>query len=372
VPAIGYDALESIFYKANTECLTPSSNFAAARWCTAEVFGGSNKDNVHLGWDAVGVPNDPPPPSPAPTPFTVDSSGTGTFTNQEATTGELHQYTMPIREGLTVTCSTVGSNGDADLYVRFGSEAFPNQYNTVNACASATATSNESCTTSGAPSGGTTVYAGIHAFESYTGLKVTCKENPPPPTWKPTWKPTKIPTMKPTGSSPTRKPSIKPTMNQLTSKPITKMPTTKPTSKNQQQPTRNPTTKPTSKNQQPTRKPSKSPTLKPTTAVARVTLQTPICAECYLYYGNMFDVKAKRYVSIKSLTMVIQTGAVAEVWTRAGTHVGFEEALAGWTKVAGESMISNHFLCREGFISAVCYDDCSLTVITDHPSSAAA
>lgn len=86
----------------------------------------------------------------------------------------------------------------------------------------------------------------------------------------------------------------------------------------------------------------------------------------------MFDVKAKRYISIKSLTMVIQTGAVAEVWTRAGTHVGFEEALAGWTKVAGESMISNHFLCREGFISAVCYDDCSLIVITDHPSSVAA
>ena len=86
----------------------------------------------------------------------------------------------------------------------------------------------------------------------------------------------------------------------------------------------------------------------------------------------MFDVKAKRYVSIKSLTMAIQTGAVAEVWTRVGTHVGFEDALAGWTKVAGESMISNHFLCREGFISAVCYDDCSLTVITDHPSSAAA
>ena len=91
----------------------------------------------------------------------------------------------------------------------------------------------------------------------------------------------------------------------------------------------------------------------------------------------MFDVKAKRYVSIKSLTMVIQTGAVAEVWTRAGTHVGFEEALAGWTKVAGESMISNHFLCCEGFIcegfiSAVCYDDCSLIVITDYPFSAAA
>ena len=34
-------------------------NFAHARFCTADVFGGNNKVNVHLAWDAVGVPNDP-------------------------------------------------------------------------------------------------------------------------------------------------------------------------------------------------------------------------------------------------------------------------------------------------------------------------
>ncbi len=60
VPALvgGYDALGSIFYQANTRCLTQSSNFAVARFCTADMFGGINKDNVHLAWDAVGVVRD--------------------------------------------------------------------------------------------------------------------------------------------------------------------------------------------------------------------------------------------------------------------------------------------------------------------------
>jgi hypothetical protein len=72
VPAIvgGYDALGSIFYQANTNCLTQSSNFAVARFCTADMFGGSNRENVHLAWDAVGVLRDrglTVSPSPAPT-----------------------------------------------------------------------------------------------------------------------------------------------------------------------------------------------------------------------------------------------------------------------------------------------------------------
>lgn len=205
VPAIigGYDALGSIFYQANTNCLTPSSNFVIARWCTADVFGGSNKDNVHLAWDAVGVPTDLPPPPPAPTPFTVDSSGTGTFTNQAASTGELHHYTMPIREGSTISCSTMGKYGDADLYIRFGTEVIPNPFSSVNACASAGANSNESCTTlSRAPSGGTMAYVGVHAYRGYSYLIVTCRENlVKQPTKEPTRKPTKKPTKKNTKSA---------------------------------------------------------------------------------------------------------------------------------------------------------------------------
>lgn len=263
VPAIvgGYDTLGSIFYQANTNCLTPFSNFAAARFCTADVFGGINKANVHLAQDAVGVPNDPPTPPPPPIPFTVNASGTGTFANQIGTKGELHQYTMHIGEGSTITCSTKCNNGDADLFLRFGAVAIPNFYSEYNACTSGNVGSNESCTTGRAPSGGTLVYVGVHAYESYTGLKVTCQENRPLSTLKPTtMKPTtlKPTTMKPTTSKPkTAKPT---TMKPTTLKPTTSKPTTmKPT-------TMKPTTlKPTTFKKPVTLKPSTMTTMKPTT-----------------------------------------------------------------------------------------------------------
>jgi hypothetical protein len=43
---LGYDLFGEIFYKANTNCLTPSSNFANARWCTADVIGASYSATV--------------------------------------------------------------------------------------------------------------------------------------------------------------------------------------------------------------------------------------------------------------------------------------------------------------------------------------
>lgn len=53
-----------IFYKANVACLTPQSNFEAARKCT-EMHAGAYVSNVAAAWDAVGVPGSttPLPPS---------------------------------------------------------------------------------------------------------------------------------------------------------------------------------------------------------------------------------------------------------------------------------------------------------------------
>lgn len=73
-----FDTLSEIFYNANAGCLTPFSDFAAARFCTADVFGEAHTMNVHEAWDAVGVPYLPtdsptespvvsPPPTPSPT-----------------------------------------------------------------------------------------------------------------------------------------------------------------------------------------------------------------------------------------------------------------------------------------------------------------
>jgi len=169
VPAIGFDAAADIFYAANVSCLTPSSNFAAARYCTADVFGGTHAAAVHAAWDAVGVPNDPPPPPNTP----IDLSDGVPLGNQDADTGNIQPYTLDVATGDMVTCTTSCNNGDADLYLRFGEEAEANPNSTVNECGSYSSNSNESCTT-GAASSASALYAGVHAYAGYTDLTITC------------------------------------------------------------------------------------------------------------------------------------------------------------------------------------------------------
>ncbi len=161
-----------VFNDANVECLTPSSNFALARHCTATALGGAHATAVHEAWDAVGVPNEPPP---EPNPPIALTDGV-TLGNQDAATGNIQQYTLGVGAGSSVTCTTVGNNGDADLYLRFGADAEANPNSTVNECGSFSSNSNESCTTGGAPSA-TTLFAAVHAFTAYTNLSITCTDN---------------------------------------------------------------------------------------------------------------------------------------------------------------------------------------------------
>ncbi len=160
-----------IFYDANVGCLTPSSNFAAARYCTADVHGGSNALAVHAAWDAVGVTDDPPP---APNPEIGLDDGV-MLGSQDAATGNIQQYTLAVAQGNSVTCTTACNNGDADLYLRFGIDAEANPNSTVNECGSYSSNSNESCTTGAAPSANT-LFAAVHAYAGFTNLSITCTE----------------------------------------------------------------------------------------------------------------------------------------------------------------------------------------------------
>ena len=169
VSGIGFAAAADIFYAANVGCLTPSSSFAAARYCTADVFGGSHSAAVHDAWDAVGVPNDPPPPPNPPIALT-DGVPLG---NQDGDLGNVQQYTLDVDAGKTVTCTTACNNGDADLYLRFGAEAEPNPSSSVNECGSYSSNSNESCTTGATPTADT-LYAAVHAYAAFTNLTITC------------------------------------------------------------------------------------------------------------------------------------------------------------------------------------------------------
>lgn len=115
----------------------------------------------------------PPPPPNDPIQLTDDV----TKGDQDATLGNIQPYTLDTGAGHTVTCATSGgSDGDADLYLRFGAEAEVNPNSTINECGSFSWTSNESCTTGAAPSAGL-LYATVHAFAAYTNLSITCTEN---------------------------------------------------------------------------------------------------------------------------------------------------------------------------------------------------
>ncbi len=175
-----------IFYAANVGCLTPSSDFAAARYCTALLaqtlfddgyLSSNHAAAVHSAWDAVGVPSDEPPEPTTPIPLTDGDELSG----QAGETGAIQHYFLEgVSAGKTITCSTSSNNGDADLYLRFNAEAETNPNSSNNECGSYSSNSNESCTTGAAPdagSGTSTLNAAVHAYSAYTNLSLICLIN---------------------------------------------------------------------------------------------------------------------------------------------------------------------------------------------------
>ncbi|ABZ78028.1 peptidase M4 thermolysin [Shewanella halifaxensis HAW-EB4] len=183
VTGIGFDDAAAIFYAANINCLTPSSNFASARYCTAlqakALFDGGqlssdHQTSIHLAWDAVGVPSNTPPESSTP----IELTDKVVMNDQSASSGEIQHYFLEgVSAGKTVTCSTSCSNGDADLYLRFNALAEANPNSNNNECGSYSEDSNESCTTGAPSSDATTLNAAVHAYASYSSLSLTCLIN---------------------------------------------------------------------------------------------------------------------------------------------------------------------------------------------------
>ena len=207
------------------------------------------------------------------------------ITNMALSEKSIRHYYLDVTAGQTVSCSTNGPNGDADLSLRFGSEAVPDSAFTDNACSSTSDVSMESCSTVAA-SESTRVYAAVHAWSAFSGLTFQCTKSTPsssptsarPTTTSGTEKPTtrKPSTRKPTTRKPTtRKPTQVPTNEPTTESPTTDSPTTEspttesPTTESPTtaQPTSKPTTRKPTTRKPSTRKPStrKPSTRKPST-----------------------------------------------------------------------------------------------------------
>ncbi len=173
VPAIGMTKAEQIFYRAQTSCLTSSSNFEAARNCTAQaatdLYGSTENAAVHDAWDAVGVPGG-------------GGSGGGELSNGVAETGLSGSagsdvfYTVAIPSGATdLSVQLSGGTGDADLYVRFGTAPTTSTYD----CRSWNSSNNETCSFA-SPSTGT-YHVMVHAYATYSGASLTASWTVPNP-----------------------------------------------------------------------------------------------------------------------------------------------------------------------------------------------
>jgi vibriolysin len=147
----------NIFYRANTTCLTSGSTFMDARGCTQDaasaLYGSTAAAAVSAAWDAVAVP--------APPSWVVIDQKTGLSAgkNQQLS----YSYATPAG-AQQMKFELLGPNGDADLYVKFGSAPTTANYD----CRSISPSSNESCVINPAQSG--TYYVMINAYSAYNSL----------------------------------------------------------------------------------------------------------------------------------------------------------------------------------------------------------
>ncbi|HYI08790.1 MAG TPA: M4 family metallopeptidase [Thermoanaerobaculia bacterium] len=183
VPALSGTALTSIdmgakiWYRALTVYMTSSTNFSGARTATAnaatDLYGATAAAAVHKAWDAVGAPGGTPPPS------TVVTLTNGVaVTGIGASTGTWKHYKIAVPSGQSsLAIVQSGGSGDADLYVKIGSQPTSSSYNYRPYLSG----NNESVNVTNPVAGDW--YISIYAYSTYSSvsLKATYTGTAPPP-----------------------------------------------------------------------------------------------------------------------------------------------------------------------------------------------
>jgi vibriolysin len=161
VTGIGiYDA-GRIFYRANANYLTQSSDYPDARAQTVkaatDLFGAGSAQvaQTNNAWTAVGVL---PPP---------DYQVIDTRTNLSAPSGSSLSYSYPANGATAMKFVISGGTGDADIYVKRGSPPTLSSYD----CRPYSSGNSETCAFNPAQSG--TYYVMIQAYSAFSGVTLT-------------------------------------------------------------------------------------------------------------------------------------------------------------------------------------------------------
>ncbi|MCY1079089.1 M4 family metallopeptidase [Archangium lansingense] len=164
VTGIGIQKAGQIFYRANRDLMTASTTFAQAKtyteqaatalgYTTAEVASVSN------AWIAVGV-GLPPPPATALT------NNVG-LTGQSGASGSQKFYYLDVPASRASTFTITGGTGDADLYVKIGSQPTTSSYNCRPYLSGNTETCNIAAQTSAQR-----IHVLLNAYSTYSGVTV--------------------------------------------------------------------------------------------------------------------------------------------------------------------------------------------------------
>jgi vibriolysin len=172
VTGVGMDKAIRIFYEANVNILTSSSNFLAAGNAAVQAainlgYSVADQTSVANAWQAVGVP--------VPTPGGGGGGGTDTVLSNgvplsglSGATGSQSFFKIDVPAGqssLTITIS--GGTGDVDLYTKSGARPTLSTYD----CRPYKTGNSESCSYT-APAAGT-YYVLLNGYSAYTGLTLT-------------------------------------------------------------------------------------------------------------------------------------------------------------------------------------------------------
>lgn len=172
VPGIGMSKAEQIFYRAQVNYLTSSTTFEGARNATAQaatdLYGSSSAEvnAVHQAWCAVGVPGCPSGGGGGGGSTSALENGVAK-TGLSGATGSMTYYTIAIPAGATnLSVAMSGGTGDADLYVRFGSQPTTSTYD----CRPYKNGNAETCSFA-SPSAGT-YHVAVRAYSAYSGVSL--------------------------------------------------------------------------------------------------------------------------------------------------------------------------------------------------------